>query len=53
MRHTRHVPNQPATPLRSFRCDDELWEAVRRKAADEGVTVTEVILRALRAFLRA
>ena len=46
------VANQPATPIRTFRCDDELWEAALRKAADEGTNVTEVIIAALRKFLR-
>lgn len=46
------MPNQPATPLRAFRVSDELWEAVQAKCAAEGVTVTEVILKALERFLR-
>jgi len=46
------VPNQPATPNRTVRVSDELWEAVQAKAAAEGVTVTEVIIRALERFLR-
>lgn len=46
------APNQPATPNRTIRVPDELWEAARRKAADEGTTVTEVILKALERFLR-
>lgn len=46
------MPNQPATPTRSVRVPDELWEAVKRKAADRGETVTDVILRALKRYLR-
>lgn len=46
------MPNQPATPHRTVRVPDELWEAVQRKAEAEGVTVTEVILKALERFLR-
>lgn len=46
------VPNQPATPNRTIRVPDELWEAAQRKAADRGETVTDVILRALRRYLR-
>jgi len=42
----------PATPNRTVRVSDELWEAVQRKAAAEGLTVTEVIIRALERFLR-
>jgi predicted DNA binding CopG/RHH family protein len=45
-------PNQPATPNRTIRVSDELWDAVKRKAADRGETVTDVILRALRRYLR-
>lgn len=42
----------PATPNRTVRVPDDLWEAVKRKAADRGETVTDVILRALRRYLR-
>jgi predicted DNA binding CopG/RHH family protein len=45
-------PNQPATPNRTIRVPDELWEAAKRKASDRGETVTDVILRALRRYLR-
>jgi predicted DNA binding CopG/RHH family protein len=34
------------------RVPDDLWQAVKQKAADRGETVTDVILRALRAYLR-
>lgn len=33
------VPNMPATPNRTVRVPDDLWEAVKRKAADRGETV--------------
>lgn len=46
------MPNQPATPLRSFRVPDELWEAVKRVAADRDETVTDVIIRALVRYVR-
>ena len=46
------MPNQPATPTHSFRCDDELWDAAVRKAAVEGTTVTDVLVDALKRFLR-
>ena len=45
-------PNQPATPNRTVRIPDELWEAARAKAEAEGVTLTEIIRRALERFLR-
>lgn len=46
------MPNQPATPNRTVRVPDELWEAAKRKAADRGETVTAVILRALTRYVR-
>lgn len=46
------VPNQPATPHRSVRVPDELWEAAKRAAADNGETVTDVLLRALKRYVR-
>lgn len=46
------VPNQPATPNRSIRIPDEVWDEVLRRADDLGVSATEVVLRALRLFLR-
>jgi len=35
-----------------MRVPDDLWEAVKRAAADNGETVTDVILRALRRYVR-
>lgn len=46
------MPNQPRTPNRTVRVPGELWEAVKRKAADNGETVTDVIIRALKRYLR-
>jgi uncharacterized protein (DUF1778 family) len=46
------VPNQPATPIRTYRAPDELYEAVQRAAADNGETVTDVILRAFERYVR-
>lgn len=46
------APNQPATPGRSVRIPDELWEALRSRADERGETVTDVILRAIRFYLR-
>lgn len=45
-------PNQPATPTHTIRVDDELWQAVVRKAHERGETLTDVVIRALRAYLR-
>lgn len=46
------VPNMPATPNRTIRVPDEIWEPAMAKAHDEGKTLTEVIVKALEAFLR-
>ncbi|HJR88891.1 MAG TPA: hypothetical protein VJ782_01865 [Aeromicrobium sp.] len=46
------MPNQPATPTRSVRVPDDLWQAVKRAAADQGETVTDVIVRALMRYVR-
>jgi antitoxin component of RelBE/YafQ-DinJ toxin-antitoxin module len=46
------VPNQPATPLRAIRIDDELWDAAKKVAADRDETVSDVIRRALERYVR-
>lgn len=46
------VPNQPATPNRTIRVPDDVWEPAMEKAHAEGITLTDVIIRALRAYLR-
>lgn len=38
------MPNQPATPVH--------WEAVKVKAHDNDETITDVIVRALKRYLR-
>jgi len=48
----RWVPNQPRTPGHTFRIPDDLWDALRERADERGETVTAVVLRALRAYLR-
>lgn len=45
------MPNAPKTPTRTIRVADDLWLAVQKKAAKEGVTVTSVILEALEAYI--
>ena len=45
-------PNQPKTPNHTVRVDDELWRAAMRKAHDRGETLTDVIVRALKRYLR-
>lgn len=46
------MPNQPKTPQRTIRLDDELWIAARSKAASEGRTVSDVVREALEAYIR-
>lgn len=46
------MPNQPKTPMRSFRVDDQLWEAAKAAAAANGETVTEVLRHALERYVR-
>lgn len=46
------MPNQPATPNRTMRIPDEVWHEARRIAADRGETVTDVVTRALRRYIR-
>jgi len=45
------MPNAPKTPTRTIRVADDLWQAVQKKAAVEGVTVTSVIIAALETYL--
>lgn len=46
------MPNKPATQVRGFRLPDDVWEDVLRIAADQHVTATEIVIRALRAYAR-
>lgn len=50
---TRMSPNQPKTPVRSLRVDDETWDQVRAAARAAGVTVTDWVVAAVRAQLAA
>lgn len=52
MPKTPRVPNQPATPNRNLRVPDELWDEVLKIAADQHTTATEIVLRAIRAYVR-
>ena len=47
------VPNQPRTPLRSFRISDELYEAAQQKAANRGESVSDVVRRALERYVKS
>lgn len=44
-------PNQPKTPARTMRIDDELWDAVKEEAERLGVTPSDVVRDALREHL--
>lgn len=46
------VPNQPATPNRTIRVPDDLWDEAMRKAHDRDETVTDVVIRALKRYVR-
>lgn len=45
------MPNAPKTPTRTIRVSDDIWKAVQRKAAIEGVTVTSIIVDALNSYI--
>jgi hypothetical protein len=46
------MPNQPKTKARGVRVPDDLWQAAQARAKERGETVTDVILRALRRYVR-
>jgi len=48
----RRVPNAPKTPMHSFRCPDELWEAAKAKAAEKDETLTDVLRKALERYVK-
>lgn len=45
------MPNQPKTKHRSVRVPDSLWDAARQAAKAHGETITDIVLRALRAYV--
>jgi hypothetical protein len=45
------MPNAPKTPTRTIRVADDLWTAVQAKAKENKVTVTSVIIDALKKYL--
>lgn len=45
--NVRSVPNQPKTPISSFRIPLEIKQAAAAKAATEGRTLTDVVVDAL------
>ena len=45
------MPNQPKTPARTVRVDDELWDAAKAEAKAKGENVSDVVRKALRQML--
>lgn len=45
------MPNQPKTPLRNFRIPDELYEAAKAKAAEDGRNLSDVVREALEKYV--
>jgi Lon protease-like protein len=48
----RVVPNQPKTPMHSFRCSDQLWEDAKRVAGEREETVADVLRKALERYVK-
>lgn len=46
------MPNAPKTPTRTIRVSSELWSTVKEKAAIEGRTITDVIIEALKDYIK-
>ena len=46
------MPNQPKTPVRSVRVPEDLWQAAKMRAEERGENVTDVIMRALKRYVR-
>lgn len=46
------VPNKPKTPIRGVRVPDGEWHPAQAKAKRKGETVTDVVRRALREYVK-
>lgn len=46
------VPNQPKTPLKSFRIPEDLYVAAQAKAAERGESVSEIVRAALERYVK-
>lgn len=46
------VPNQPKTPIKSFRIPDDIYKAAQAKAAERGETLTGVVVDALKRYTK-
>lgn len=49
----RRVPNQPKTPLHSFRCPDELWQSAKDAAAANDEVLAEVLRKYLERYVKS
>jgi len=47
------VPNKPKTPVSNFRIPEDVKEAATAKAKAEGKTLTDVVVEALRRYIKA
>lgn len=44
------MPNQPKTPARAVRVDDETWDQVKAEAVERGEYASDVVRRALQEY---
>lgn len=47
------MPNQPKTPMKSFRISEDLYRAALSKAEREGKTLSDVVREALERYVEA
>ena len=45
------TPNQPKTPMHSFRCPDELWEKGKAAAEANDETLADVLRRSIERYV--
>ena len=50
-RAERRSPGLANTPVRTWRCDDERWERLRERAAEEGRDVSAILREAADLYL--
>lgn len=46
------MPNKPKTPLHSFRCPDELWDAAKAKAEERGENWSEELRKMVERYVK-
>lgn len=47
------MPNQPKTPMKSFRIPQDLYDAAKDKAAERGESLSDVVRRAFERYVRS